>query len=275
LSPAPSPKRRRAKATRVAAPTAANPLLVDLVTELAALLLAAGIGAEEFEHASKIGFVTAASRIARLGNSRINKSAIAAMTGLSRAEVRKLSTAGPDIETSVTRRQRALRVVDGWRSDSDFSDPVGVPLPLSLQKSKTDFELLVRRYSGDIPPRAILRELDRLGLVTVDSNSVQLKKLDTDERTVRRLENASLILAPLLAKLAEKGALNSGRMVGRELSIAVPDMKAHRLLHKQLNDAIKSFFLNIQNAADGASLPRNKKRRTVDRKTHISVIVLD
>jgi hypothetical protein len=84
----------------------------------------------------------------------------------------------------------------------------------------------------------------------------------------------SAVLAPMMARLAARRVGGGGLLVGREITLSVPDVKAHRLLHKQLNDAIKSFFLNLQNAADGASLPRTKKQIT-DRETHISVLISD
>lgn len=244
-----------------------------MVTELAAVLLSAGIGVPEFEEAAKRGFVCAASRIARLGNERLNKSAVAAMTGLSRAEVKRL--AEPQLKSNVDSRsrQRALRVLDGWQADADFLDSAGSPRDLALKSDAAEFEVLVRRYSGDIPPKAILRELVRLKLVTVSDTHVKLRKLDPDRRALRNLETAAATITPILARLSGTSH-SSGRLVSRELTLTVPDFKAHRLLHRQVSDAIRSFFLNLQNAADGASLPR-KKHPNGGAQTKISVLVSD
>jgi hypothetical protein len=259
--------------TRSSRTNPSEQLLVEMVTELAAVLLSAGIGVPEFEDAAKRGFVSAASRIARLGNERLNKSAVAAMTGLSRTEVKRL--AEPQIkESSRSRsRQRALRVLDGWQADADFIDSTGSPRDLALKSDAAEFGALVRRYSGDIPPKAILRELIRLDLVTASDTHVRLRKLDPDRRALRNLETAAATITPILARLSGNSN-SSGRLVARDLTLTVPDFKAHRLLHRQVNDAIRSFFLNLQNAADGGSLPRKKSSKG-GKKTRISVLVSD
>ena len=251
----------------------ANPLLVDFLTELAAVLLAAGISSPEFEHSAKIGFIAAASRIARLGNTRINRSAVAAMTGLSRSEVKRLAESAAEPGTGNRGGQRALRVLEGWQTDPEFVDSSGAPRTLNLSEADTGFEALVRRYSGDIPPKAMLRELLRLGLVFVDEREVRVRKLGPDEAPIRQLESISAALAPLLMRFAARDS-PATRLISRELKVTVPDSKAHRLLHRQLNEAIKSFFLNLQNAADGASLPRLKSRQR-GRNTYVSVLVSD
>ena len=244
-----------------------------MVTELAAVLLAAGISATEFESASKLGFVSAASRIARLGNARINKSAVAAMTGLSRAEVKRLAEPRDQKHTNSKSRQRALRVLDGWQADPDFVGTDSNPRALSLHPASGEFGSLVRKYSGDIPPKAILRELIRLDLVATSGSLVEVRRLDPDRRALRNLETVAATLVPLLARL-NAGESRPVRLVGRDLTLNVPDLKAHRLLHKQLNDAIRSFFSSLQNAADGASLPRHKAQKS-GRKTMVSVLISD
>src|SRR4051812_1052192 len=94
-------------------------LLSRLLTELAGVLMLAGVSATEFEAAAKMGFIQAAGRVAKLRNSRVNRSAVATMTGLSRVEVKRLMESGPHA-ASGRARQRALRVLDGWQIDPRF-----------------------------------------------------------------------------------------------------------------------------------------------------------
>jgi hypothetical protein len=78
------------------------------------------------------------------------------------------------------RYNRAARVVAGWVRDKDFSDAAGNPKALALQDGESpkraSFADLVRRFSGDIPFRAVLDELLRVGVVEkLGDSTVELK----------------------------------------------------------------------------------------------------
>jgi hypothetical protein len=254
-------------------PTQPDVSLVALTTELGAVLLAAGIGSTEFEAAARLGFVNAASRIARMGNSRLNLSGVAAMTGLSRAEVRRVASAGKPPRAPQVSRQRALRVLDGWLADRDFLDDARKPRPLAFGSARGEFERLVQRYSGDIPPRAILRELQRLERVTVKGKLVSVRRTHAKNPARLRVEHIASALVPLLTVLAAGNARKSG-LAARELELRVPDEKAHRLLHRQLAEATRTFFVRLRNAADAADAPRRGKTND-GRKTVVSVLIAD
>jgi hypothetical protein len=107
-------------------------------------------------------------------------SRVALLSGLTRKEVQKLldAPAADDAETG-ERYNRAARVVAGWVRDPEFSDSNGNPKALSLQEGVghgQDFAVLVRRFSGDIPFRAVLDELLRVGVVEkIGEDSIRLK----------------------------------------------------------------------------------------------------
>jgi hypothetical protein len=135
---------------------------------LVRLFLRAGLGAGDFAFASKLAFVRAAADNARLGT-RLNVSAIAASTGLTRKEVRSLIDLTGDSAPLPRRdsaRQRTARVVQGWQSDPTFLDREGNPAPLAMQGAERSFAALVRRYAGDVTTMAIFRELHRAGAVS-------------------------------------------------------------------------------------------------------------
>ncbi len=93
-------------------------------------------------------------------------SRVSILTGLSRKEVgrvRKLPI--PDDAEAVGRYNRAARVLTGWVRDQVFSDRQGSPAVLSVEGTGATFAELVRRFSGDVPVRAVLDELLRNGLV--------------------------------------------------------------------------------------------------------------
>jgi len=104
-------------------------------------------------------------------------SRVALLSGLTRKEVQRLldAPAANDAEAG-ERYNRAARVVAGWVRDKDFSDAQGSPKVLSLQDGSASFAELVRRFSGDIPFRAVLDELLRVGVVEkLGDSSVRLK----------------------------------------------------------------------------------------------------
>jgi hypothetical protein len=56
-------------------------------------------------------------------------------------------------------------VITAWRRERDFLDAEGEPASLPLLGPGATFSELVKRYSGDVPARAILDELIRIGAV--------------------------------------------------------------------------------------------------------------
>jgi hypothetical protein len=97
------------------------------------------------------------------------------LSGLTRKEVQRLLSEGEDeAEEVADRYNRAARVLTGWGRDADFLDRKGKPRILELEGDE-GFAGLVRRYSGDMPPRAVLDELVRVGAVEQrDDSRLQL-----------------------------------------------------------------------------------------------------
>lgn len=108
-------------------------------------------------------------------------SRIALLSGLTRKEVQRLLEDRTAYDSDAEERyNRAARVVAGWVRDKDFADAAGDPRALALlddeSPDQASFADLVRRFSGDIPFRAVLDELLRVGVVEkLDDGTVQLK----------------------------------------------------------------------------------------------------
>ena len=133
---------------------------------LARLLLRHGVSFHAFADLAKRAYVEAARGDFGIPGRKSSSSRVAVLTGLTRKEIQRLvdSAIEPDTEAS-ERYNRAARVVTGWVRDKDFSDAHGEPLSLPQDGAKSSFADLVRRYSGDMPPRAVLDELLRVGTV--------------------------------------------------------------------------------------------------------------
>jgi hypothetical protein len=76
----------------------------------------------------------------------------------------------PVDEDTPGRYNRATRVISGWIRDPLFLDNDNNPLNLPLD-GIASFSSLVKKYSGDMPVRAVLDELRNIGAVTQQEDS--------------------------------------------------------------------------------------------------------
>lgn len=101
---------------------------------------------------------------------RLNISRLSVATGMTRKEVSALVSDSRKKKDTVYKRrggQRALRVLRGWLTDPRFRNGKGRPDELRYRGGKTSFALLVKLYGGDVTPKAVLRELERMEIVDV------------------------------------------------------------------------------------------------------------
>lgn len=141
--------------------------ILRLMRPLVRVLLRNGVSFHGFADLAKRVYVEVATQEdLTIPGRKPTVSRVAVLTGLTRKEVQRISAlpGTPDPEAG-ERYNRAARVVSGWVRDPDFTDPDGEPLALTPDEGARSFAELVRRYSGDVPPRAVLDELLRVGTV--------------------------------------------------------------------------------------------------------------
>lgn len=166
-------------------------LLHELMRELAFVLLTQGMTPRSFGELSRVAFAEAAASRSRLLNGKINHSRVAVQTGLSRADVKRLLTRKSD-DTQVSSRLTPVeRVISGWRNDRQFLSAEGVPKPLPLSGYASSFTVLAKKYAGDVPYRAVLGELERVGAVRLKEDRVHLTK----SINLRRREDLTALAA--------------------------------------------------------------------------------
>jgi hypothetical protein len=140
--------------------------LTRILLGLALLLLKHGYGHARLAKLAKLAFIDAAKSLAPNPEGKANIARIAALTGLTRVEVSRLLRADRANPFAINDHlNRATRVAFGWRTDKAFLTRSNRPRSLFLSSAKGGFFQLVKKYSGDIPARAILMEMVRLGLV--------------------------------------------------------------------------------------------------------------
>lgn len=156
-------------------------LTVKVLRPLIRILLRHGMSSQEFTEISRWVFVDVAmgDDEFQLPGRKQFKSRAAILTGLSRKEVLRLcQLPPPDESDEITTSNRAARVLTGWTENPLFCDDKDKPRDLPFKGDTGSFTDLVRLYSGDVPPRAILDELRRSGAVEeTEDGVVKLRQL--------------------------------------------------------------------------------------------------
>lgn len=167
------PSRERREESSLASLRGAS-VLQRLLTELAFVLLPRGMTPKRFGELARSAFVQVAADASKRQNGRVNHSRVAAQTGLSRSDVKRLLSRS--VVDSVRADQTPVaRVITGWRTDRKFADSGGKPRRLRISGSSISFTNLVKKYGGDIPHRAVLDEMLRIRAVIEDNDTVQLQ----------------------------------------------------------------------------------------------------
>lgn len=138
-----------------------------ILYRLVRVLLRHGVSFHAFSDLAKQAYVDVARDHFALPGRKLSISRVSVLTGLTRKEAQRLleTPAAADAEAR-ERHNRAARVMTGWLRDADFKDGEALR-PLSFDGA-AGFSELVRRYGGDVPARAVLDELLRVGSVERD-----------------------------------------------------------------------------------------------------------
>lgn len=142
--------------------------VVALLRPLVRLVLKRGMAFGQFAELVKHAYVEAAEEDFTVPGRKLTISRVAVLTGLTRKEASRLMQEEPAVSESQARRRvnRAARVVSAWAVDRAFQDASGAPLdlPFDADEGQT-FARLVAQHGADVPPRAVLDELLRVGAV--------------------------------------------------------------------------------------------------------------
>jgi hypothetical protein len=152
--------------SQVVKPDALNAALRTLLRPLARILLRNGMPFRAFAEQAKRAYVDVALHEFAVEGRKPSLSRASVLTGLTRKEVSRLAMMEDEAEIELAESyNRAARVISGWIRDRAFLDARGRPAALPPEGGRRSFAELVRRHSGDMPARAILDELLRVGAV--------------------------------------------------------------------------------------------------------------
>ncbi len=144
-------------------PTSKSPVLTACrlaLRPLVRLLLKSGVTWREFEEVAKTAYVEVATDEFGVRGRPTNISRVAILTGINRRDVRKhRALAESDTPPAPQAMNAAQRVLSGWYQDAEFVNADGTPRDIAVEGPGASFVELWRRYGGDIPMRALLKEL--------------------------------------------------------------------------------------------------------------------
>jgi hypothetical protein len=250
--------------------------LRQLLVELASALLPRRITPDTFSRLAREAFVKAAADRSRLRNGRINHSKVAALTGLPRREIsRILNRRVVDVESDRKGRTPAERVVQGWLTDRRFLSQTGSPKSLAVGGPASSFARLVKKYGGDISPRAVSEELLRSRVVRSEGQRLELRSSKLPKAT-RDLGSLAQVIPTLVEGL---------RIVSREPRIPL-DSLLHRLtlyadnetelvlIRQRCLSSIQSFLIGLKDSLEHQVTTPVRKRPS-RRALSITVLLAD
>ena len=242
--------------------------LALILLSLARLLLRHGYGHERIARLSKVAFVDAARLIATKLNARASIARIAALTGLTRVEVSKILKSDRSSLFREDQLNRACRVAVGWQTDKVYLDKKGRARPLPFSAARNGFANLVRKYSGDIPARAMLAEMMRLGLVARGkAGTIQL--LRNTPALPHSAVSSIEAITPWLNFVAEAGASLSSTEIAaqaQQIKIHFNSLSEAIAATRELNARQRSFVGGIQQLG-------TRSKRTGDYEVTVSIAV--
>ncbi|MEW6719045.1 MAG: DUF6502 family protein [Thermodesulfobacteriota bacterium] len=140
--------------------------ILRLLTPLVRLLLRKGIPFRAFADLAKRVYIDVAQAEFGIPGRKQTRSRVSVLTGLSRKEVLRVARLPkPDDSQTEQSYNRAVRVLSGWIRDARYHDADGNPAVLAADGGMPSFASLVKEYGGDVPPRSVLDELLRVGVV--------------------------------------------------------------------------------------------------------------
>jgi hypothetical protein len=142
-----------------------------LLKPVVRLLLRCGVTWKELAELAKLVYVEVAAEDFGKHGRPTNASRIAILTGLSRREVKRVKEAlgerGAAGFMAVERINHASRVLSGWHQDAEFLGAASRKPRLLPLEGERSFATLAKRYAPDIPPTAMLKELEGVGAIRV------------------------------------------------------------------------------------------------------------
>jgi hypothetical protein len=247
--------------------TASDAVIAEIrrfLAELATALLERGITPKRFAHLAREAFVNAAANTSQFSSGKINYSKVAALTGLPRAEVRRLlNRTSRKREATYASRTPAERVVQGWLTDERFLTDGGRPKPLKIDRDGSSFTTLLNEYAGDVSKRAVLDELIRKKLAI--RMGAQLRLRSSEVLTRRKTRDALSRVMPALVDSIRIASTESSAAIDSSLyrlRLAAGTVADLAMVRERCLSSLRSLLYGLRESLDNQlTLPTNKRSR--------------
>jgi len=160
-----------------------------LLRPLVRILYTNGIAFKDFTGLLKCVYIDVVGEDLVAAGEKPTTARIAILTGLTRKDVAELRKQDKHLQLP-RRHNRVTRVINGWLNDSDFHDIDGKPAMLVERGQAGSLYELIARYSGDMPARSMVAELQRAG--AIEERGRRVWELITDSGIVGNLDAEKL-----------------------------------------------------------------------------------
>jgi len=233
-------------------------LVTQALKNLAVVLLRLGLNAPRAEKLLRAAFVHAAVSYAQAQRRSANQSQIAMISGVNRLDVRRvLRKDSKLVGVPQAQRSRLELVLTAWRTDAQFCDAKGRPLPLTFQGRSSSFSKLVRKYGRDVTTKSILDQLMRTR--AIKERSGKLVMTPTGQRNSRDAIAARADLRFLDVQL--RGLrLNLGRRAYASQNVAI-EVKDRKMAKRLQWTTLQRIQVMLSGLGAMASLESKSARR--------------
>lgn len=227
-----------------------------------------GIGIDELMLAAKRAYLREAMQAVARQDGRVNISRLSVATGMTRKEVSALlSDSQKSGDARKSGQQRALRVLRGWLTDPRFQNRGGRPCELKYRGGDKSFFALVRLYGGDVTPKAVLRELERIEAVDLTNTGKLRLRLSRSRRNIemnyRMSDLARMFEDFAFAVMQSSASLDAPAFFGFRDS-SIPSARDAAYFLRRFSRRAAAFLEDFQQWSSGRNLARSASNQDRD-----------
>lgn len=239
----------------------------SFLVPVARFLLRSGISFREFSEIGRVAFVQVAREDYGIRGRPTNISRVAAMTGISRKDVRHVQQLADEYSDDPRVQLSPLGdVLQYWCTTPPFLDDEGQPKALAFSGGGATFESLVQACGGDLPVGAIKVELLRCGVVAerCDGTLVVRKREivpeSFDERLITSLAFSLRALATTIAFNTDPKRKGGGR-IERFVQSSHLSAASRQVLAKRIRAEITQFTEGMDDLLSEGEVSEEDGRR--------------
>lgn len=149
--------------------------LYKLLRPMVRLLLRHGVSYRLFADIARRAYIDVAQEEFTLPGRKQTHSRVAVLTGINRKDIARIQALPHPLEGDANARPApASRIIDAWLNDHRYITAQGHPKPLMIEGGEDSFTQLVKDHGSDVPVRAMLDELVRIGVAERQGEKVKL-----------------------------------------------------------------------------------------------------